>query len=310
MKMSSIAVSVQNLTKMFGDFKAVSDVTFDVEKGEIFGFLGANGAGKSTTIRMLCGILPPTSGTGIIAGYDVSKNPGMVRQNIGYMSQKFSLYDELTVYENMKFFAKLYSIDGKNIDSAVSEAVELVNLRGYEKEKTKSLSAGIKQRLSLACAIIHKPQIIFLDEPTSGVDPVSRRNFWDLIYMFAAKKVTIFVTTHYMDEAEYCDRIAMISSGTLKEIGTPEELKTSKMIWNVYKIKGFGLYDVAQVILRMENVFDVGLLSDSIRILSTNLTPKDIMNFLDKNGYRGYIVEEAEAVLEDVFVSYAGGQNR
>lgn len=308
--MSSIAVSVRNLTKVFGDFTAVSNVSFDVEKGEIFGFLGANGAGKSTTIRMLCGILPPTSGTGIIAGYDVLQNPGMVRQNIGYMSQKFSLYDELTVYENMKFFAKLYSIEGKSIDNAVSEAVELVNLTGYEKEKTKSLSAGIKQRLSLACAIIHKPQIIFLDEPTSGVDPVSRRNFWDLIYMFASKNVTIFVTTHYMDEAEYCDRIAMISSGTLKEIGTPEELKTSKMIWNVYKIKGFGLYDVAQVILRMENVFDVGLLSDSIRILSTNLTPEDIMKFLSKNGYNGYIVEKAEAVLEDVFVSYAGGQNR
>ncbi len=308
--MSNTAVIVKNLTKKFGDFTAVSDVTFDVEKGEIFGFLGANGAGKSTTIRMLCGILPPTSGTGIIAGYNVLENPGMVRQNIGYMSQKFSLYDELTVYENMKFFAKLYSIEGKNIDYSVSEAVELVNLTGYEKEKTKSLSAGIKQRLSLACAIIHKPQIIFLDEPTSGVDPVSRRNFWDLIYMFAAKKVTIFVTTHYMDEAEYCDRIAMISSGTLKEIGTPEELKTSKMIWNVYKIKGFGLYDVAQVILEMENVFDVGLLSDSIRILSTNLTPEDIMSFLSIKGYNGYIVEVADAVLEDVFVSYAGGQNR
>lgn len=175
--MSNTAVIVKNLTKKFGDFTAVSDVTFDVEKGEIFGFLGANGAGKSTTIRMLCGILPPTSGTGIIAGYNVLENPGMVRQNIGYMSQKFSLYDELTVYENMKFFAKLYSIEGKNIDYSVSEAVELVNLTGYEKEKTKSLSAGIKQRLSLACAIIHKPQIIFLDEPTSGVDPVSRRNF-------------------------------------------------------------------------------------------------------------------------------------
>ena len=308
--MSNTAVIVKNLTKKFGDFTAVSDVTFDVEKGEIFGFLGANGAGKSTTIRMLCGILPPTSGTGIIAGYNVLENPGMVRQNIGYMSQKFSLYDELTVYENMKFFAKLYSIEGKNIDYSVSEAVELVNLTGYEKEKTKSLSAGIKQRLSLACAIIQKPQIIFLDEPTSGVDPVSRRNFWDLIYMFAAKKVTIFVTTHYMDEAEYCDRIAMISSGTLKEIGTPEELKTSKMIWNVYKIKGFGLYDVAQVILEMENVFDVGLLSDSIRILSTNLTPEDIMSFLSIKGYNGYIVEVADAVLEDVFVSYAGGQNR
>ena len=308
--MSNTAVIVKNLTKKFGDFTAVSDVTFDVEKGEIFGFLGANGAGKSTTIRMLCGILPPTSGTGIIAGYNVLENPGMVRQNIGYMSQKFSLYDELTVYENMKFFAKLYSIEGKNIDYSVSEAVELVNLTGYEKEKTKSLSAGIKQRLSLACAIIHKPQIIFLDEPTSGVDPVSRRIFRDLIYMFAAKKVTIFVTTHYMDEAEYCDRIAMISSGTLKEIGTPEELKTSKMIWNVYKIKGFGLYDVAQVILEMENVFDVGLLSDSIRILSTNLTPEDIMSFLSIKGYNGYIVEVADAVLEDVFVSYAGGQNR
>ena len=231
--MSNIAVSVKNLTKKFGDFTAVSDVTFDVEKGEIFGFLGANGAGKSTTIRMLCGILPTTSGTGIIAGYDVVKNPGMVRQNIGYMSQKFSLYDELTVYENMKFFAKLYSVAGKNINDAVYEAVEQVKLNGYEHVKTKSLSSGIKQRLSLACAIIHKPQIIFLDEPTSGVDPVSRRNFWDLIYNFASIGVTIFVTTHYMDEAEYCDRIAMISSGTLKEIGTPEELKTSKMIWNV-----------------------------------------------------------------------------
>ena len=180
--MSNIAVSVKNLTKKFGDFTAVSDVTFDVEKGEIFGFLGANGAGKSTTIRMLCGILPTTSGTGIIAGYDVVKNPGMVRQNIGYMSQKFSLYDELTVYENMKFFAKLYSVAGKNINDAVYEAVEQVKLNGYEPVKTKSLSSGIKQRLSLACAIIHKPQIIFLDEPTSGVDPVSRRNFWDLIY--------------------------------------------------------------------------------------------------------------------------------
>ena len=308
--MSNIAVSVKNLTKKFGDFTAVSNVTFDVEKGEIFGLLGANGAGKSTTIRMLCGILPPTSGTGIIAGYDVLKNPGMVRQSIGYMSQKFSLYDELTVYENMKFFAKLYSVEGRDIDFAVNEAVEYVNLKGYEKEKTKSLSAGINQRLSLACAIIHKPKIIFLDEPTSGVDPVSRRNFWDLIYMFASKGVTIFVTTHYMDEAEYCDRIAMISSGTLKEIGTPDELKTNKMIWNVYKIKGFGLYEVAQVIMRMQNVFDVGLLSDSIRILSNNLTPDDIMHYLGQNGYYGYVVEVAEAVLEDVFVSYAGGQNR
>lgn len=304
--MSDIAVSVNNLTKKFGDFTAVSGVTFDVSKGEIFGFLGANGAGKSTTIRMLCGILPPTSGTGIISGYDVVKNPEAVRQNIGYMSQKFSLYDELTVYENMRFFAKLYSVDGKNIDESIDEAVNLVKLEGYESAKTKMLSAGIKQRLSLACAIIHKPGIIFLDEPTSGVDPISRRNFWDLIYDFSKRGVTIFVTTHYMDEAEYCDRIAMISAGTLREIGTPEELKTSKMIWDVFQINGFALYDAAEILIRMENVFDVGLLSDSIRVLSTGITACDIKKFLLKNGYDGYTVDKTSASLEDVFVSFAG----
>lgn len=305
--MSEITVSVENLTKKFGDFTAVSDVSFEVEKGEIFGFLGANGAGKSTTIRMLCGILPPTSGRGIIAGHDVMKNPEMVRQNIGYMSQKFSLYDELTVYENMKFFAKLYSVDKDKIESAIKETVDLVQLNGYEKSKTKSLSAGIKQRLSLGCAIIHKPEIVFLDEPTSGVDPVARRNFWDIIYLFASRGVTIFVTTHYMDEAEYCDRIAMISSGKLKEIGTPEELKTSKMIWDVFEIKGFALYDASQILLKMENIFDVGLLSESIRVLSTNIQKEDIEKYLIDHNFTGYNVEKSEASLEDVFVSYAGG---
>ncbi len=305
--MCDIAVSVKNLTKKFGNFTAVSNISFDVEKGEIFGLLGANGAGKSTTIKMLCGIESLTSGIGIIAGYDVSKKPGMVRMNIGYMSQKFSLYNELTVYENMKFFAKLYSVDRKIIKDVIYNAIQHVKLEGYENFIAKELSSGIKQRLSLACAIIHNPKILFLDEPTSGVDPVSRRNFWDLIYKFASLGVTIFVTTHYMDEAEYCDRIAMISSGTLKELGTPNELKTNKMIWDVYEIKGVGLYDVAQTISRMKNVFDVGLLSDSIRVLSSNITLNDIISYLCKNGYNGYVVEKVDASLEDVFISFAGG---
>lgn len=306
MNKNNIAVSVKELTKMFGDFTAVSKIEFEVEKGEIFGFLGANGAGKSTTIKMLCGILPPTSGDATVAGFDIKKNAGMVRQNIGYMSQKFSLYDELTVYENIKFFAKLYSVSGKNIKTRIEEVVSLVNLEGYGDIKSGSLSAGVKQRLSLACAIIHNPPIIFLDEPTSGVDPISRRNFWDLIYSFAEKNVTVFVTTHYMDEAEYCDRIAMIGGGVLKEIGTPEELKTDKMIWDVLSVEGKDLYEMVSILRGIEGVFDVGLMSDSVRILSKGLTPADITNILKKNGMKDFVAENCQATLEDVFVSLSG----
>lgn len=301
-----IAVSVNDLTKMFGDFTAVSKVSFEVKRGEIFGFLGANGAGKSTTIKMLCGILPPTSGSASVAGYDVVSAPDMVRQNIGYMSQKFSLYDELTVYENVKFFAKLYSVSSKVIKSRIEDVIGLVNLDGYKKIKSKSLSSGIKQRLSLACAIIHNPPIIFLDEPTSGVDPISRRNFWDLIYSFAEKNITVFVTTHYMDEAEYCDRIAMIGNGALQEIGTPEELKTDKMIWDVLSVEGKDLYAIVKILRGMDGVFDVGLLSDSVRILSKGLTPENITAILNKNGIIDFNAATCKATLEDVFVSLSG----
>lgn len=302
-----IAVSVKDLTKMFGDFTAVSKVNFEVERGEIFGFLGANGAGKSTTIKMLCGILPPTSGNATVAGYDVISAPDMVRQNIGYMSQKFSLYDELTVYENVKFFAKLYSVSSKVIKHRIDDVISLVNLDGYRKIKSKSLSSGIKQRLSLACAIIHNPPIIFLDEPTSGVDPISRRNFWDLIYSFAEKNVTVFVTTHYMDEAEYCDRIAMIGNGVLREIGTPEELKTDKMIWDVLSVEGKGdLYAIVKILRGVDGIFDVGLMSDSVRVLSKGLTPEDITAILRKNGVTDFVAETCRATLEDVFVSLSG----
>lgn len=304
--MSSIAVSVDNLTKKFGDFTAVSNVSFQVEKGEIFGFLGANGAGKSTTIRMLCGIMPPSSGQAIVAGYDVLREPRKVRQSIGYMSQKFSLYDELTVLENMTFFAKLYSVPLNIFNYKIKETIEKVSLQGYENTKAISLSAGIKQRLALACAIIHEPKIIFLDEPTSGVDPITRRSFWDLIYSFSAKGVTIFVTTHYMDEAEYCDRIAMISSGTLREIGTPTQLKVDKMIWDVYKITNNDLYKTASVLSGKNNIFDVGILSGSVRLLCTNYNKDTINDILISSGLVNSSIEKVEASLEDVFVSLSG----
>lgn len=304
--MNNIAVSVEDLTKKFGDFTAVSQVSFQVEKGEIFGFLGANGAGKSTTIRMLCGIMPPTSGLAIVAGYNVMNQARMVRQNIGYMSQKFSLYDELTVIENMNFFAKLYSVPTKTMNEKIYETLMKVSLIGYENIKVNSLSAGIKQRLALACAIIHEPKIIFLDEPTSGVDPITRRSFWDLIYSFAEKGVTIFVTTHYMDEAEYCDRIAMITAGTLREIGTPLQLKTDKMIWDVYKITNNQLFDTASVLSGRENIFDVGILSDSVRLLCINYDINMINNILTSSGIINSHIVKSEASLEDVFVSLSG----
>ncbi len=307
--MSETAVCVENLTKKFGGFTAVSDVSFLVEKGEIFGFLGANGAGKSTTIRMLCGILPPTSGKAVVAGYSVADYPGMVRQNIGYMSQKFSLYDELTVDENMRFFARLYSVPYGIFEERITETVKMVSLDGYEKIRAGSLSAGIKQRLSLACAIIHSPKIIFLDEPTSGVDPVTRRSFWDLIYSFSAAGVTIFVTTHYMDEAEYCDRIAMISSGKLREIGTPTQLKTDRMIWDVFCITGKNLAGIAKIMTGRECVFDVGLLSDSVRLLCSGLSGCDIERILKSAGETDVCVSKTEASLEDVFVSLSGGRS-
>ncbi len=304
--MSEKAIVVENLYKIFGDFKAVNDVSFTVGKGEIFGFLGSNGAGKSTTIRMLCGILEPTNGTGIVAGYNIATQARTVRQNIGYMGQKFSLYEELTVIENIKFFAKLYNVPKDVFNERISETIELVKLQGYEHKKTISLSAGIKQRLSLACAILHRPSVLFLDEPTAGVDPISRRNFWDLIYSFSANGVTIFVTTHYMDEAEYCDRIAMISAGKLQQIGTPEELKTSKMRLDVFSLTGNDLHKISNTLSGMKGVYDVAILADSIRVLTKGIAQADIESILQNSQTHFEQLSATQATLEDVFVSLSG----
>ncbi|MBP1752637.1 MAG: transporter related protein, partial [Geobacteraceae bacterium] len=223
------AVSLKELTKRFGNFTAVDNITLDVKKGEIFGFLGPNGAGKSTTIRMLCGILTPTSGSGSVANFDIVRDSESIKASIGYMSQKFSLYEDLTVEENIDFYSGIYKIPADKKQARKEWVIGMAGLAEHRLTRTAFLSGGWKQRLALGCAILHEPPVIFLDEPTSGVDPISRRNFWDLIYHLAEQGVTVFVTTHYMDEAEYCDRLGLIYRGGLIALGTPEELKTRFM---------------------------------------------------------------------------------
>ena len=221
--MAEHAVVLQDLTKKFGDFTAVNGISLSVEKGEIFGFLGANGAGKSTTIRMLCGILRPTSGKGIVGGVDITRTPEKVKDFIGYMSQKFSLYDDLTIGENLDFYSGIYAVPDR--ERAIGKALADAGLTGMGKKLTGSLPMGWKQRLALACSVMHRPSILFLDEPTSGVDPNTRRKFWASIRDMASRGTTVFVTTHYMLEAEYCDRISIMKTGDVVALGSPEELK-------------------------------------------------------------------------------------
>ena len=211
----NIAVSVQNLEKKFGQFTAVNRINFEVQEGEIFGFLGPNGAGKSTTIRMLCGIISPTSGSGQVGGFDIIKEQHKIKEHIGYMSQKFSLYDDLTVEENINFYSGIYKIPQKEKKERFQATIRTAGLEGMESTLTSTLAGGWKQRLALGCALIHKPRIIFLDEPTSGVDPITRANFWAIIKELAGQGVTVFVTTHYMDEAENCNRMVLIYHGTI-----------------------------------------------------------------------------------------------
>ncbi len=219
------AIEVDRLTKRFGDFTAVDGISFYVAKGEIFGFLGANGAGKSTAMRMLCGLLTPTSGDAKVAGFDVYDNPEMIKKNIGYMSQKFSLYNDLTVVENIKFWGGLYGLDGKTIRRKTDQILGELDMRDWKDSFVETLPLGWKQKLSFSISTIHEPQIVFLDEPTGGVDPAVRRKFWEMIYAASERGITAFVTTHYMDEAEYCSRVSIMVDGRIRALGSPNELK-------------------------------------------------------------------------------------
>ena len=222
---SEIVIKADQLTKRFGHFTAVDHISFEVKRGEIFGFLGANGAGKTTAMRMLSGLLIPTSGVGKVAGFDISHQPEQVKRNIGYMSQRFSLYDDLKVWENIELFGGIYGLSDKQIRVKTDELMSRLNFENERNKLVKSLPLGFKQKLAFAVSIIHQPQVVFLDEPTGGVDPITRRNFWEMIYEAAADGITVFVTTHYMDEAEYCNRICILVDGRIEALDRPDELK-------------------------------------------------------------------------------------
>ena len=223
--MKEIVIRTDKLTKRFGDFIAANEITFEVYKGEIFGFLGANGAGKTTAMRMLCGLSTPSSGTATIAGFDIYKQTEAIKKNIGYMSQKFSLYEDLTVTENIRFFGGIYGLSGRQLKEKGGALIETLGMKNEAKKMVSSLPLGWKQKLAFSVAILHDPKIVFLDEPTGGVDPITRRQFWSLIYDAVDKGITVFVTTHYMDEAEYCNRISMMVDGEVKALDTPTNLK-------------------------------------------------------------------------------------
>ncbi len=220
------SITSEELTKKFGAFTAVDKITFQVKRGEIFGFLGANGAGKSTAIRMLCGLLTPTSGKAVVAGFDVFRESEKIKKNIGYMSQRFSLYEDLTPVENIRFYGGIYGLSRQQIKTRTEILISQLNLEDVKKSLVGSLPLGWKQKLAFSVALVHDPDIVFLDEPTGGVDPVTRREFWEMIYQAAEAGTTVFVTTHYMDESEYCDRISIMVDGRIEALGTPKELKT------------------------------------------------------------------------------------
>jgi len=300
-----LAVKVRDLERRFGDLIAVNRVSFDVPKGEIFGFLGPNGAGKSTTIRMLCGILAPTGGAGTVAGYDIRTEAERIKAHIGYMSQKFSLYEDLTVEENIDFYSGIYRIPAEKKRARKEWAIEMAGLQEHRHSKTGTLSGGWKQRLSLGCAVLHEPPIIFLDEPTSGVDPMSRRRFWELIYELAGRGVTIFVTTHYMDEAEYCDRIGLVYRGELIALGSPQKLKTELMKEDVLEVQCERPQEAMEALEQLGSVREVALFGKGLHVVAMDgpAAERDIRNLLVKQAYPVHSIETIVPSLEDVFVS-------
>jgi len=261
------SIEVKNLTKKFGTFTAVDNISFGVKQGEIFGFLGANGAGKSTTIRMLTGILEPTSGDAIVGGFSIKNDSDKVKTQIGYMSQKFSLYNDLTVEENIRFFAGVYGMKRKEIDERKKWVLSVAGLQGKEHLITSSLPGGIKQRLALGTAVIHEPKIVFLDEPTSGVDPLSRRNFWDLINALSEGGTTVLVTTHYLEEAEFCNNIILINAGKLIAQGKPKELKTNYIKNTILEIESDRVVDSLDILEKEKWVGETSIFGNSIHLI-------------------------------------------
>ena len=301
------AIEVRGLTRHFGAFVAVNDLTFDVGEGEIFGFLGSNGAGKSTTIRMLCGLLRPTSGTARVGNVDVGRDPEGVKRRIGYMSQKFSLYEKLTVDQNISFFGGIYGLDAARLARRREFVLEMAGLRGREATLTGALSGGWRQRLALGCAILHEPPIVFLDEPTGGVDPLSRRQFWRLIDELARNGTTILVTTHYLDEAEHCNRIAIIQAGKMAAMGTVHELKAVFAGRPILEIRAGQPVDVMRALDAMPDVEKTSVFGTAVHAVlrSADTQPGDVAARLTAAGMAVSSWSIVEPSLEDVFLDVA-----
>ncbi len=297
-------IIVEDLVKRFGDFVAVNHVSFRVGRGEIMGFLGPNGAGKSTTIRILCGLLRPTSGRVLVAGIDVARDPEGVREHIGYMSQKFSLYRDLTVEENLRFFGGIYRVPRAELRERMRFAIEMAGLGGREKALVATLAGGWQQRLALGCAVLHRPPILFLDEPTSGVEPTSRRRFWDLIHTLAEDGVTVLVSTHYMDEAEYCDRAALINQGRLIAIGSPDELKNTALGGDLLRLQCERLGPTLAALQQAPGVIEASVFGDAIHVLVTSAARSldELPAYLARKDLAPTSIELIHASLEDVFV--------
>ena len=306
------SVVVENLVKRFGAFTALDNVSFEVHSGEIFGFLGPNGSGKSTTIRILCGLLRPTSGRARVAGIDVVKNPEAVRPRIGYMSQKFSLYNDLRVGENLRFFAGMYSVRAKELPERLAWALRMAGLDGRENSPTRALAVGWKQRLALGCAVLHRPPIVFLDEPTSGVDPVSRRQFWDLIHTMIEEGITVFVSTHYMDEAEYCNRLVLLDRGRIVAMGTPTELKTKQMKGHLLLVESQPLGPSLAALEAAPEVIDAAVFGNTVHavVADARSAIPAVRQLLVGKGLRVGHVEEISPGLEDVFVSLTSAREK
>jgi ABC-2 type transport system ATP-binding protein len=304
--MTDVAIDVRDLTKRFGAFTAVDRVSFTVKRGEIFGFLGANGAGKSTTIRMLCGLLQPTSGSATVGGFDLNTQTDQVKQNIGYMSQRFSLYDDLTVEQNIRFFGGVYGLEGERLRARMDWVLGMADLRGREGSLTRTLSGGWKQRLALGCAILHEPQIVFLDEPTGGVDPISRRNFWELINHLSADGVTVLVTTHFLDEAEYCNDIILINAGELIASGSPTELKTEHIRTPLLEVS----MDDGEIVDALETIrvepwaIETSVFGTKLHVMvaEEERGKSDIIRVLGAQSMRVAGIERIVPSLEDVFL--------
>ena len=298
------AISVRGLTRRFGDFVAVDGLTFDVAEGEIFGFLGSNGAGKSTTIRMLCGLLKPTGGAATVGGIDVGRDPEGVKRRIGYMSQRFSLYERLTVDQNIRFFGGIYGLDRGRLDARRRFVLDMAGLSGRENLRAADLAGGWRQRLALGCAILHEPRIVFLDEPTGGVDPVSRRKFWQLIDQLSASGVTVLVTTHYLDEAEHCHRLAIIHAGRLAAIGTTEELKRVFADRTIVEIRTANAVEAMRLLERAPDVDKTSVFGTSVHaVLKHGLRDVDgVKARLEQAGVPVASIDPVPPSLEDVFL--------